>query len=156
MSGGKKGSRAGEFREFVEELWLIVLHWQKVVCLLLLREEAGGLLLGVQGIGCDESSAQIQISEKILEAGDLVGLGRDLDLPTDLSGLSIQATEKGDGLASDLGCGASAFAVDRQNGDVQILQMGTQPVVDHRVELVWVQTLERAADGGFAGGDELE
>jgi hypothetical protein len=76
MSGGENGARMGEARELVEELGLIGFDGQEVVGLFILNQEAGGFLLGMEGVKTDEGAAQIQVGQEVLEGGDLVGLSR--------------------------------------------------------------------------------
>ena len=155
MSGGKKGARLGQAREFLEELGLIGFDGQEVVGLFVLDQETGGFLLGMEGVQSDEGAAQIQVGQEVLEGGDLVGFGGDLELAADHSSLEVQAGEEGEGVAVDLGGGAGALAVDGQSRDLQVLEMGAEPVADQGVELIGVQALEGAADGGFAGREVL-
>jgi hypothetical protein len=86
MSGGKNGARKGEARELVEEFGLIGFDGQEVVGLLVLDQETGGFLLGMEGVESDEGAAQIQVGQEVLEGGDLVGFGGDWELAADLSG----------------------------------------------------------------------
>lgn len=154
MSGGKKngGLRLGELGQFFEELGLIVFDRQEVVGLFDFDQVSGRGFLSVQGIGADEGAAQVQLSQELFEARDFIGFGRDLHLAADEVGLGVQSTEQLHGLTLDFGGGAGAFAIDGQGGDLEVLEMRTEPVGDDGIEGFWIQTLENTAQGGLAGG----
>lgn len=154
MFGGKKsaGLRLGEFGQFFEELGLIVFDRQEVVGLFDFDQVGGRGFLSVQGIGADEGAAQIQLSQELFEARDFIGFGRDLHLTADEVGLGVQSTEQLHGLALDFGGGAGAFAIDGQGGDVEVLEVRTEPVADEGIQGFWIQALEHTAQSGLAGG----
>lgn len=114
MSGGEKNAALGhgQLGEFVEELGLIAFDDQEVVGLLVLDEVSRSRFLSIDGIGADQGAADVKILQEICERGDLVGFGRDSDLPADNSGLGIQSAEQLDRLAVDFGGGSDAFAID--------------------------------------------
>jgi hypothetical protein len=152
-SGGKKNAagRLGEFGQPVKELGLIVFDDQEVIGLLGLDQMVSGGSLGIEGVGADQGATQIQVLEEHFEARDFVGFRGDLDLATDDLGLRVQGAEKLERLAVDFGGGARAFTIDRQGGEVQVPEVGADPVGDQRIELDGIQALEHTADGGFAG-----
>ena len=115
----------------------------------------GGGGLSIEGIRADQGAAQVQVSEQVLEGGDFIGFGRDLDLAAKELGVGIQGTEELDALAVDFGSGAGAFAIDGKCGDARVLEVGAQPIVDQPVQFRRVQALKDSADGRFAGSDEL-
>ena len=141
--------------QFVEELGLIGFDHQKKVGLFFFHQMVGRGGLSVESIGADQGAAQVQVPEQVLEGGDFIGFGRDLDLAAKELGLGLQGAEELDALAVDFGGGAGAFAVDGQCGDARVLEVGAQPIVDESIQFPGVQTLEDAADGCFAGSDEF-
>lgn len=108
----------------------------------------------IEGIGADQSAAQVQVLEEFFETGDFVGFGRDRDLAAEELALSIQGAEELERVAIDFSGGADAFAIDGQGGDVEVLEMRAEPVVDDGVQLGRIQALENTAHGRFAGSDE--
>lgn len=140
--------------QFVKELGLVGFDDQEVIGLFFFDQMGGGCFLRIEGIGADQSAAQVQVLKEFFETGDFVGFGRDGDLAAEELGLSIQGTEELDGVAIDFGGGADAFAIDGQGGDVEVLEMRAEPVVDDGVQLGRIQALENSANGRFAGRDE--
>ena len=69
-------------------------------------------------------------------------------------GLRIQGPEELDRLALDFRRGADAFAVHGQGRDIQILEMGPEPIVDEAIEWSGVQALQDATDGALTRGQE--
>jgi len=66
-------------------------------------------------------TAQVQIVEEIFKRRDFIGLGRNLNLAAEQLRLGVQSAEELERLAVDFGGGASAFAIDGQRGDPQVL-----------------------------------
>src|SRR5271157_2098076 len=157
MCSGKKNAfrRVGQAGQFVEELGLIGFNDSEVVGLFFFHHMVSGGGLSIEGVGADQGAAQVQVSEQVLEGGDLIGFGRDLDLAAKELGVGVQGAEELDALAVDFGSGARAFAIDGQCGDARVFEVGAQPIVDQPVQLGGVQALEDAADGRFAGSDEF-
>lgn len=97
--------RVRQAGQFVEELGLIGFDGQEVIGLFFFHDMVGGGGLSMERIGADQGAPQVEIPEQVLEGGDFIGFGRDLDLA-----------------AKELGAGA--FAIDSQGGDVQVLEVG--------------------------------
>src|SRR5665647_2189085 len=57
--------------------------------------------------------------------------------------------EEHEPLAFDFSSGAGAFAIDGQGGDVPVLEVGAQPIVDQAIQFNGVQALEDSAEGRF-------
>ena len=70
-------------------------------------------------------------------------------------GLGVQRAEELERLAVDFGGGASAFAIDGQRGDPQVLKMGAEPIGDEPIQLDRFQALEDSPDGRFARSNEF-
>ena len=115
----------------------------------------GGCDLNVEGIGADQGAAQVEVPEEVLEGGDFIGFGRDLDLAAKELGVGIQGAEEHQPLALDFSSGAGAFAIDGQGGDVLVLEVGAQPIVDQAIQFNGVQALEDSAEGRFTRSDEF-
>jgi len=111
--------------------------------------------LSVDGIRGDQGTAEVQSIQEIFERGNFVGLGRDLDLSADDSGLGIQGAEQLEGLAVDFGGGADAFTIDGQGGNAQVFEVGTEPVTDQTIQFNRIQALQDAPDRAFAGRQEF-
>jgi len=141
--------------QFVEELGLIGFDDQEVVGLFFFHDMVGGGALSIERIGADQGAAEVQITEEVLEGGDFIGFGRDLDLAAKELGVGVQGAEEHKPLAIDFGGGAGAFAIDGQRRNTRVLKVGAQPIVDQPVQFCRVQALEDAADGRFTGSDEF-
>ena len=147
--------RVRQAGEFIEELRLIGFDDQEKVGLFFFHQMVGRGGLSVEGIGTDQGAAQVQIPEQVLEGGDFIGLGWDLDLAAKELGVGVQGAKELEALAVDLGGGAGAFAVDGQRGNAGVLEVRAQPIIDEPVQWRRVQALEDTADGGFTGGEEF-
>jgi len=114
MAGGKKGALGclGKAGELLEELGLIGFDDQQVVGLFDFDDVCRRAFLSIDGIGADQSAAQIQFLQEVFQGGDFVSLGRDFDLTANHFGLGLQGAKELDRLAIDLGGCPDAFAID--------------------------------------------
>ncbi len=141
--------------QFIEELGLVGFDDHEIIGFFVFHDVSRAAFLRLDRVRADEGAAQVQFLEEILEGGDFIGFSRDLDLAAKEFGMGVQGTEELDRLAVDFGGGASAFAIDGQGGNVQVLQMGAHPIGDQGIQLRRVQALKDAADSRFTGSDEL-
>jgi len=157
MCGGKKNAfrRVRQASQLVEELGLVGFDNQQVIGLFFLHDMVGGGDLSIERIGADQGAAQVEVPKEVLEGGDFIGFGRDLDLAAKELGVGIQGAEEHEPLALDFSSGAGAFAIDGQGGDVLVLEVGAQPIVDQAIQFNGVQALEDSANGRFTGRNEF-
>jgi len=133
-----------------EQVGLVVFDDEEVVGFFLLHDEAGGVLLGVEGIGRDHGAFDGEILEQWLHTGDLVGLVGDTQLADHNAFALEKSAEQVHRRRVSIGAAATDLAIqgDRLMEANALLE---DPSADGGVYLVGGQTREGPAEGRLAG-----